>query len=69
MSKTNESDMHKWGRCKMNNAAGDIRNAHPVPNRKARRMMAAQARSVRTRQASYNNHNLLPPGAVHFYAQ
>lgn len=64
----NDSDIAKWGNCKMSHAARDIRAAHPMPNRKARRAQRALDRSIRARQASYNNQNLLPPGAVHTYA-
>jgi hypothetical protein len=65
----NDSDIAKWNSCKMNNAARDIRNAHPYPNRRARRCEAKLNRSIAARVAAYNNQNLLPPGAVHLYAK
>ncbi len=65
----NDSDLKKWGNCKMNIAVRDIRAAHPHPNRRARRCMAKLNRSLTARVAAYNNQNLLPPGAVHLYAR
>jgi hypothetical protein len=65
----NDSDLKKWGNCKLNLAVRDIQAAHPYPNRRARRCMAKLNRSLTARVAAYNNQNMLPPGAVHLYAR
>jgi hypothetical protein len=65
----NDSDLNKWGNCKMNHASRDVRDAHPFPNRKARRCQLSLLRSIWARVAAHNNQNLLPPGAVHLYAR
>jgi hypothetical protein len=49
--------------------AAEINNAHPFPNRKARRAIKRLWVSLKARRAGYNNPRLLPPGCIHPYAK